>query len=901
MRGFYKSILSVVMVLLVAATTNAQISVKGKITDALNGDALIGANILVKGTTNGTATDAMGRYSLSNVDKNSTLIVTSVGYASTEVEVGGRSIVDVELNAGTTELTEIEILSSRATKETPFSFSTVDKKAIQASLGSRDIPLALNATPSVYATNQGGGAGDSRINVRGFNQRNIVVMINGVPVNDMENGWVYWSNWDGLGDASSSIQIQRGLSAVNLATPSIGGTMNIITDPAKQDAGVYLKSEYGSWNFRKTTMTVNSGLLNDKWAFNGTLVRKTGDGFSHGNYTDAWAYYFGTSYQASAKDRFEFYVIGAPQRHGQNLYRQNIGRYSHDLAKTMDGYDVEALDRYNEKGWDFNQNFTKQGAGYEGQIYEGMYSERTRERFTNNYMMERENFFHKPQVNFNWYHNFSDKLNWATTAYWSGGRGGGSGTYGSVSANYGDAGQRMWDAEIAQNSNNIDSAFSTSLNRSTGVMRNSRNNQYTIGAISKLYYKVNDNLNLTLGVDWRTAEIEHYREVRDLLGGDYYVDTRNAFDLTPESQMKRLGDKVNYNNTNTVDWLGTFASAKYKKDAFSAFLMGGYTTVSYGYTDFFSNDGNGNYVTAENNGLAGGQVKAGLLYQITENFSAYANGGYVSKNPIFDFAIDDGSGEVFDPINENFLSFEGGIDLNLLDGKSNFKLNYYNTTWNNRTRTVNIVNNQTNEENIAFLQGINANHSGIEAEFAIQPVKAVRLDVGASFGNWVHTSDAVGSFQRPGGGGDTTVTVYLDGLMVGDAPQNQIMGAITLRPFDGFRAIAEYRYYAKHFSNYSPEDRTLDQAPDADQRIQTWQVPNYGVVDLHLSYNLPIKASSYQIEAFAHVFNVMNKMYIQDAFDNSPYNAFDRDHDADDAEVFLGLPRNYNIGFVVRF
>ena len=55
-------------------------------------------------------------------------------------------------------------------------------------LGSQDIPLALNTVPSVYATGQGGGAGDARINVRGFNQRNVAVMINGIPVNDMENG-----------------------------------------------------------------------------------------------------------------------------------------------------------------------------------------------------------------------------------------------------------------------------------------------------------------------------------------------------------------------------------------------------------------------------------------------------------------------------------------------------------------------------------------------------------------------------------------------------------------------------------------------------------------------------------------------------------------------------------------
>ena len=62
--------------------------------------------------------------------------------------------------------------------------------------------MVLNTTPSVYATQQGGGGGDARINVRGFNQRNVAVMINGVPQNDMENGWVYWSNWDGVADAA---------------------------------------------------------------------------------------------------------------------------------------------------------------------------------------------------------------------------------------------------------------------------------------------------------------------------------------------------------------------------------------------------------------------------------------------------------------------------------------------------------------------------------------------------------------------------------------------------------------------------------------------------------------------------------------------------------------------------
>ena len=115
---------------------------------------------------------------------------------------------------------------------TPVRAENINSADMSLRLGSQDIPLVLNTIPGVYASDAGAGAGDATIYVRGFNQRNVAIMINGVPVNDMENGWVYWSNWDGVGDATRSIQLQKGMGNVNLATPAIGGTMNIVTDPA---------------------------------------------------------------------------------------------------------------------------------------------------------------------------------------------------------------------------------------------------------------------------------------------------------------------------------------------------------------------------------------------------------------------------------------------------------------------------------------------------------------------------------------------------------------------------------------------------------------------------------------------------------------------------------------------
>ena len=75
-------------------------------------------------------------------------------------------------------MTELEVLASRASEKTPVAYTNVTKKDLNLRLGSRDIPLALNMVPSVYSTGQGGGAGDARINVRGFNQRNVAIMIN---------------------------------------------------------------------------------------------------------------------------------------------------------------------------------------------------------------------------------------------------------------------------------------------------------------------------------------------------------------------------------------------------------------------------------------------------------------------------------------------------------------------------------------------------------------------------------------------------------------------------------------------------------------------------------------------------------------------------------------------------
>ena len=894
-------------------------SMVGVVTD-VNSEPLEGANIVVSGTDLGTVSNNDGTFSIDVSAGTYSVVVSFIGYSSLtkEIEVKEGSVnVDFVLEIDSVTLSDVEVLASRASETTPVAFTNVSKEDMELRLGSQDLPMILNTTPSVYATQQGGGAGDARINIRGFNQRNVAVMINGVPQNDMENGWVYWSNWDGVGDSASSIQVQRGLSAVNLATPSIGGTMNIITDPTSFEKGGKFKQEAGDGGFIKSIFNYNTGLLfNDKLALSGTIVRKTGDGIIDGTWTDAWAYNFGTSYAVSDDQRFELYAIGAPQRHGQNLYKQNIATYSQELAGDIEGYDTDAFAEGNkfesEAGRLFNQNVAPIDPSYTGEQYWYMYGANTTNRYSSTFLNERENYFHKPLVNLNHFLKINDKIKLSSVLYWSGGSGGGTGTYGSVSRTPAVEGNAWyasspwtwnWNAEIAQNSDNIDENFSTDENRSTGILRNSINRQDTYGLISKLNYIINDELELQFGIDWRTAGIEHAREVRDLLGGDYYVDY--ADDNAPDGKVVGLGDIIAYHNETTVDWIGGFLQGNYDTDNLNVYGMGGVSQIEYSYQDHF---------TVENEVIKADpiltyQVKGGALYHINEDLGVFFNTGYVEKAPIMDNVIYYDGTVASDPSNEKFLHNEFGVNYGF--GKLSMNASVYNTDWQDRNLTKSVTTGQgsSGDTDVIFLTGVNQKHSGVELETNYLVNDMLDLMFVASFGNWKFDGDADGTYQENEYNSDgqviglkTTEYAYaLDGLYVGDMPQTAYVFGVTLKPTKDLRLQAIHKTYDKNYSDWSPSAREFDGTNDDADRSQVWEAPGYSRLDLHASYKLP-KVKNLDITLTGHIFNVLDEVYVQDAVDNSQYNGWgSKEHLPHNAEVFLGTPRYANIGLSIAF
>jgi hypothetical protein len=855
-RQLLKIVVVLVAILGSYSFAQAQGHVKGTIKDAGTGEGLVGATVVEKGTTNGAATNFDGSFNLKLNEGSHTLEIKYIGYATIEKEVTVTNGKDtdigvIKMKSNQIGLKGVNVIASYAVdRKTPVAVSTVRTLEIEENLGSQELPEVLNRTPAVYATKGAGGYGDSRITIRGFDQRNIAVMINGVPVNDMENGWVYWSNWAGLGDAVSSIQVQRGLGASKLAINSVGGTMNIVTNTADAKQGGSIQTSINSYGTKKAMLSLNTGEDKHGTAFTFVGSRTSGPGYIDGTYIDAWSYYLAVSQKLGKKHRLQFSVIGAPQKHGQRDNSQ---------------YSAQTYEQMEKNGIKYNPNWGWLG----GEMYN-----------------ERNNFYHKPQMALNWYWTINDKMFLATSAYVSFGSGGGSGILGKSPTKYGapsDAlGQRDWQYAVDIND--------TSTTGSYLIMRNSMNNHFWTGAISTLKYSLTDNMKLIAGIDMRHYKGEHYREVRDLLGGAYWGDKVN-----PQAQV---GDRIAYDNDGLVTYGGAFAQLEMSFGNLDAFIAGTASNTWYNRVDRYNfargkiTDPNADQVTA-----FGYNAKAGANYNINEHHNIYFNGGYYSRAPYHNYVYMNYGNDVNPNLaNEKITSFELGYGFK--SRKFTAKLNAYYTTWQDKWAKGS-YRDTAGASHTVYFQGISETHTGVELELKYKPTKHIEIGGFTSLGNWYYTDDVdfdvfddnrdkVGSYHA-----------YIKDLKVADAPQTQY--GLLARWEIGRHIVlgADYVLNDNLYARFSPEKRT-----DSTDREQSYKLPAFGILNAMFKYKFKFAGlnSYFQINAF----NVLDELYATEGWDNA-HGVKDSSgnktytHSQENFMGFWGFGRNFNFSLKIMF
>ena len=858
----FKNLLFVAL-LFVSATVLGQTKITGKVVDETN-QPLPGASVVVKGTTNGTSTDFDGNFVLKASKNSGTVVVSFIGYKSLEVSFSSAktNIGNIKLAEDSGVLDEIVVTATSFAidRKTPVAVSTIKAADIERKLGSQEFPEILKSTPGVYATKSGGGFGDGRINLRGFNSENVAVMINGVPVNDMENGRVFWSNWAGLADVTSAMQVQRGLGAAKVAVPSIGGTINILSKTSDVVKGGNIISSIGNNGFEKYGFTLSTGLMDNGFAATVSFSKVSGEGYVDGTQFDGYNYFVNFSKTINEQHKLSFTTFGAPQRHGQRQNRSTI-----------------ATIRNAQSGIRFNPDW-----GYKnGQV-----------------VNIEDNFYHKSQSSLNHYWTISDVTSVSTAVYASFGTGGGGGTAGSNRSLFA---QRIGGPDQPVDIDNI-----VSINRANGasgseaILRASRNDHEWYGVLSTFKTELTEDIDLIAGVDWRTYTGRHFREVTDLLGGQYFLDvdsSGNPNNVNNPNAALGVGDKMGYNNDGKVGWLGFFAQLEYSNDDnFNAFLSTSFQNSTYQRIDYFqydlSTEAGRDLATTDKVNLYGSSIKGGANFKIDDVQNVFANIGYFERPANFDAVFQNFNNTDVNPDAENEKIFSLELGYGIRGDKFAANVNLYRTQWNDRTFSRRLPADPAitgSEDFTANLLGVNALHQGVEFDFTYKPTDKLNFSGMLSLGDWKWDNDLdnVPIFdenQNQRG----TFDLLIDGLRVSDAAQTTAALGMLYKFWDKTSITVDYNYFANLYAQIDILDRAVfDASGPVERKGDTWKAPNYSTFDASLRHGF--KLGDFDTTVTVRVNNLFNTEYIADALD------------APDPLVWFGFGRTYNLGVKIKF
>jgi outer membrane cobalamin receptor len=882
--------------------------ITGKVYDVETNDPLPGATILIEGTATGTVTGFDGTFSL-DVAEGEALIVSYLGYETAIVAAELETIVGLEpdLNVLGEVVVSSGVIDIAKVRETPVAVSTISPSEIALKVGNQEFPEIMNKTPGVYATKQGGGYGDSRISLRGFDQRNTSFLINGQPVNDMENGWVYWSNWQGLTDVASGIQLQRGLGASRLAVPSVGGTVSIFTKAAEARAGSSIQQVFGNDGYNKTTVAHSTGLNDSGWATSFLLSKWAGDGYIYNTSGEGYTYFFALGYAPEESNHsVNFSLLGAGQWHHQRDVWVSIRDYQN--------FGTEGIDRR----WNTN------GGVYQGEEYS-----------------LRRNFYNKPLATLNWDWDISDNLKLATSLYGSAGRGGGTGPRGrnyynsetdilpfrkDLTEHYLENGRGSrtpdgfidYDAVVAYNQANTDpysgdiSRFDGQLIASNGfkndgvnraglIRRASMNSHDWVGAISNLEYE-SGNWKTSIGIDLRNYKGYHYRVLNDLLGFDAYYSTGNKnsagqiintlVEASPFKDTGIKGPKIDYYNIGKVGWQGVNGLVEYNNSTISAVLQAGLSNQSFQRIDYFDQPAN---PTSEKKNVGGGYLKGGANYNIDDRQNVFFNAGFISRQPNFDGVFPNYANNVNPDLqNEEIKSVELGYGF--IGNNFRANVNAYSTVWGNRFVTRSL-SNQQGVDGFAQFKDIDVVHNGIEVEATYDPTSNLRLKGMLSIGDWRYTKDFDAELFDDNQESIGTGTLYLKDAKVGDAAQFVSYLEADYKLGNKLNVDLGYRFVDNLFADYSITDSEFT-TPD---NAGALKLPSYGLVDLGttLRFNFFGNDASFRV----NINNLFDTYYIAESNSNIHASAGSETWNGIDTRnsVWFGFGRTWNASLKYRF
>lgn len=594
------------MMFLLPWTLSAQVTISGKVSSQRENSGLPGATIRFDENRSIISTNNAGNYQVKLKEGEHRMTISFIGYQDTTLTINltKSKVINVQLRERAFLQDEVMVEATRAKENSATTFTNVSKEDIEALNLGQDLPILLQQTPSVVTTSDAGaGVGYTGLRIRGSDGTRINVTVNGIPINDAESHGVFWVNMPDLASSTESIQIQRGVGTSTNGAAAFGASINMQTTTLKEKAYGEIANSFGSFNTRKHTVQFGSGLIDNKFAFDGRLSQIKSDGFIDRASSDLQSYYLSGAYYGE-KTILKAIMFGGNEKTYQSWYGTPESRVNNDREGMLahaanEGYSQSQIDNLLNSGRSYNfYQYDNQVDNYSQDHYQLLIA-----------------------------HEFNKKLSANLNFHYTRGEG----YYEEFRA----------DNDFADYGLNSPIIGNDTINSTDLIRRRWLDNHFG-GLTYSLNYAASNKLNLTLGGGYNLYEGDHFGEI---IWSEIAANTSIR-----ERYYDNVGKKLDFNSYLKADYAIT--------ENLTAFADLQVRTIDYSTN---GNDNDLRIIDVEEAFLFF-NPKAGINYRFNSITSAYVSYSVSNREPVRNDFIDAPVGEK--PEHEQLNNLEFGVQVN---------------------------------------------------------------------------------------------------------------------------------------------------------------------------------------------------------------------------------------------
>lgn len=744
-------ILLTAIMVLVGAFAMAQNKLSGYITQKINGQALFGANVVLKSDRQYVVpTDRNGFFEFRNVKAGEyTIEVSFVGYElyTESITIPFTGTLSIVLEEDPYLEDKVIVMATRVDEKAPLSFTEVKKKELEETNMGRDMPYLLENTPSVVTTSDAGaGVGYTGIRIRGSDATRVNVTLNGIPYNDSESQGVYWVDLPDMASSVESIQIQRGVGTSTNGAGAFGASINIQTTGLNKKPYAIIDNAFGSFNTRKHTLSAGTGLINNAFAVDARLSNVYSDGYLDRAYANLTSYYLSAGYYGKSS-LLKLNIFSGKEKTYQAWYGTPESRINNDEQGMQD---------YISRNWlsqEEADNLLNSGRTYNYYTYDNEIDDYLQTHY---------------QLLFS--HDFSEDITLNTALHYTHGEG-----FFEQYKNDESLQEYGFQGPVV----GIDTLDITDL-----IRRRWLNNDF-YGFTFSGHYKPDDKLDLILGGAWNKYDGDHYGEIiwAEVAGNaairDRYYDNtglKTDFNIYLKASYNLLPNLYAYGDLQfrTIDY-----------------------TINGIDNDLRSLDEAHSYQFIN--------PKVGLNYQVSDENSIYASYSVANKEPSRSDFIDNSTGAT--PLPENLHNVEVGYRKRSVNLRSN--INFYYMHYNNQL----VLTGALNDVGSALRTNVpNSYRTGIELDISYRLSNQFSVLANATLSRNI-IQNFTETIYDYGTNWDeyNQVEVEYDVTNISFSPEIITGGTLRYEPIQGLALNWIHRYVGEQFlDNTSNNARKID-------------------------------------------------------------------------------------------